>query len=242
MQLQHQPWCCICQLFRQPWPETLSKALVAVKGPKFCQLAAEMVRLGLGVVLQSPVQQGQQIAESSRIATHQQLPFCLGPIKGQRDLKPGRDHQEQGVISVVRLKRQALEMRKRLLSFQACAIGQGRVGYRELTQLLRCPNPSFEMAEKLRFIERGQWCRHPDALIHLGFDHFLLKGLEGGPPETTHPDFSASSRWTPLRQTFAQVRKGWPAHLREIRDRLLWRTTERQRPSAMKFTTIAERP
>ena len=98
------------------------------------------------------------------------------------------------------------------------------------------------MAQQLRFVERRQWRGQPETPWISGAEQFLLQGLQSGPPQPPHARFVTGAVSLAPAQKLAKIVEAgsghqWPADV----DRLCL-TTERLRPRAMKFTTIAERP
>ena len=193
-------------------------------------------------MLQPTPQLHQNITERCRVATHQQLTLLGRPMqcKGHLDLR--RDHQQQWVIPVVGAQGQALESPQ---GTGLIAAGQSRQCCwmrTQLIQLIRSPHPSLQMLEQLRFIESRQGGSQPDSAFQAALKQVLLQGFQSSPPKPPNTNLIAAALGHVLRQPLPQVGEGGPGQRSCAKERRLCRTTDRQRPSAMKFTTMAERP
>ena len=192
------------------------------------------------MLLQPRAAQGQGITEGVGIAAHQQLPAARAAMDGEGHLQAGRDHQKQWIKTVVLLKRQTTEADAVLVLHPTA--WQGSVEGPEPIQVLRCPHPSLQMAQQVRFVQRGEGRGHPDALLDPPLKQSFLNDFQARPPQPANAGFIAATRCGVQGQPLPQVLEAGVAHHRLSRPLRLWRTTDRQRPRQMKFTNIAERP
>ena len=112
----------------------------------------------------------------------------------------------------------------------------------QLIQLIWSPDPTVQMFEQLRFVESRQWGSQPDSAFNAALEKVLLQGFQSSPPKSSDANLVAAALGHTLRQPLPQVGEGWLGQRSCAKERRLCRTTDRQRPSAMKFTTMAERP
>ena len=112
----------------------------------------------------------------------------------------------------------------------------------QLIQLIWSPHPSLQMFEQLRFIESRQGGSQPDSAFNALLEQVLLQGFQSSPPKPPDTNLIAAALGHVLRKSLPQVGERWPGQRSCAKERRLCRTTDRQRPSAMKFTTMAERP
>ena len=112
----------------------------------------------------------------------------------------------------------------------------------QLIQLIWSPHPSLQMFQQLRLVESWQGGSQPDAAFQASLKQVLLQGFQGRPPKPPHTNLIAAALGHVLCQPLPQVGEGGAGQRRCAKERRLCRTTDRQRPSAMKFTTMAERP
>ena len=98
------------------------------------------------------------------------------------------------------------------------------------------------MAQQLRLVERREWGGQPETAWIFCPEQLLLQGLQGGPPQPSHAVLITGAVSLSPAQKLAQVAEAGSGHQCPADADRLCLTTERLRPRAMKFTTIAERP
>jgi len=64
------------------------------------------------------------------------------------------------------------------------------------------------MLKELGFMQRWEGGSEPDPFCHVEANEFLLEGVQGRPPQTTHPYFVALSRLHAFSKSLPQIGEG----------------------------------
>ena len=161
-------------------------------------------------------------------------------MQGQGDLQRGGDHQQERIITVLITQIQSVEMVDRLCS----ASRERHVQGRQTLNRVRSPDPAPKPADQARCIEGRQGSRQPDPLRWFRLvDQVVLQGFQCRPPQASGTRLVTATGGDIPGQALSQALEADGLHQRSRFDsRRLSLTTDRQRPSAMKLTTMAKRP
>ena len=180
--------------------------------PEVGQFLGECLRLQRVLLLQAMAQQRERVGEGLRITAHQQL--TLSGISDQRQgqLQRRRDDQQERILSIAVLKRQSLEVRALLERRLPTGGRKRRLTRCETVEALRSPDPSIQVAQQLRLIQRRQWCGQPETARTSVAEQFLLQRFQGGPPEPPDAGFITGAVNLVSGQKPAQVVEAGSAH------------------------------